>query len=133
MVDIIGYEGLYAITSCGKVYSHRRGKFLKDSDSRGYRRIVLSLGNERKAFNIHRLVAEAYLPNPNCLPYVNHKDENKSNNSVNNLEWCSVLYNNTYGNRHLKCAQKISESRKNYFKKLKRRNLNNGIPLHWAT
>lgn len=119
MKDIPGYEGLYAITSCGRVWSYRHGKFLKDSDSRGYRRVVLSLGNERKAFNIHRLVAEAYLPNPENLPCVNHKDENKSNNSVNNLQWCSILYNNTYNDRHLKCAQKISESRKKYFKKLK--------------
>lgn len=55
---------------------------------------------EQKNYLVHRLVAEAYLPNPNDLPLINHKDENKENNALPNLEWCTYEYNNSYGSRN---------------------------------
>lgn len=101
MVDIKGYEGRYAITSCGKVWSYKTKKFLKtDKNSKGYARVHLSKDNVGKHLAIHKLVAMAYIPNFNNLPQVNHKDENKENNSVNNLEWCTNKYNSNYGTRN---------------------------------
>lgn len=97
MRDIKDYEGLYGITSCGKVWSYRSKKFLKPSkDKYGYLYVILCVNCERKKYLIHRLVAMAYIPNPNSLPTVNHKDENKTNNSINNLEWMSNRDNVIY-------------------------------------
>lgn len=100
MKDIIGYEGLYAVTSCGKVWSYRLNKFMKLWDNgAGYLKVRLKKDNKSKIYYIHRLVAEAYIPNPNDYPEVNHKSEIKSDNSISNLEWCTDAYNNLYGSR----------------------------------
>ena len=106
MKDIIGYEGLYAITSCGKVWSYKSKKFLKPGKRKGgYLYVGLHKDKEVKNYLIHRLVAETYLPNPDNLPCVNHKDENKENNALLNLEWCTYEYNNNYGSRIEKAAK----------------------------
>ena len=105
MRDIKNYEGLYAVTEDGRVWSYRNEKYLTPLKSRGYFRVQLSKEGKRPAYLIHRLVAEAYLPNPDNLPQVNHKDENKANNSVSNLEWCTAAYNNSYGT-HLEQLKK---------------------------
>ena len=98
MKDIKGYEGLYAATSCGKVYSYKSKKFLKPgSDGKGYLYVILYKDGKAKHYFVHRLVAETYLPNPNNLPQVNHKDENKANNALPNLEWCTAAYNINFG------------------------------------
>lgn len=100
MIDIKGYEGLYAVTKDGKVWSHRNKKFLKACEaSGGYLLVQLCNKGHCKTFLVHRLVAEAYIPNPDNLPFVNHKDENKQNPDASNLEWCTSLYNNNYGTR----------------------------------
>jgi hypothetical protein len=106
MKDITGYDGLYAITSCGKVWSHKRQRFLKPlDDGHGYLFVKLYKDGFGKNFNVHRLVAQAYLDNPENLPCVNHKDENKANNSVSNLEWCTYKYNANYGTCRQRGAQ----------------------------
>lgn len=100
MKDVVGYEGLYAVTSCGKVWSYYSKKFLKQRVTKnGYLYVILYKDNEIKNYNVHRLVAEAYIPNPDNLPQVNHKDENKTNNCLQNLEWCDAKYNINYGTK----------------------------------
>lgn len=98
MKDVVGYEGLYAVTSCGKVWSYKNKKFLKPQVNKGgYLQVGLHRDGELKFYLIHRLVAEAYIPNTDNLPQINHKDENKTNNCLQNLEWCDAKYNNNYG------------------------------------
>lgn len=108
MKDIKGYEGLYAITSCGKVWSYRTKKFLKlQKTHNGYYFVKLSHNGERTYPRVHRLVAEAYLPNDDNLPQVNHKDEIKTHNWINNLEWCTAKDNCNYGERNTKISKKV--------------------------
>ena len=108
MKDIKNYEGLYAVTSCGKVWSYMSQKFLEPSaDKNGYLKVNLSKNGKAKNFRVHRLVAEAYIPNPDNLPMINHKDENKTNNCLQNLEWCDAKYNINYGTRNDKIRKPI--------------------------
>ena len=94
MKDIKNYEGLYAITSCGKVWSYRSQKFLKPFDTgHGYLQVILRKDGQNKHFRIHRLVAEAYIPNPENKEEVNHIDEVRSHNWVGNLEWTTSSEN----------------------------------------
>ena len=100
--DIEGYEGLYQVSNFGNVRSlnwRNTGKaknlFLKEH-KRGYYHVELKNDEGRKAFLVHRLVASAFIENPNNYPNINHKDENKRNNSVENLEWCTCSYNVRY-------------------------------------
>lgn len=109
--DIRGYEGLYQISSLGNIksypkkYQHNSIVVLKPSTNQyGYKYIGLYKNKERKSYLIHRLVAEAFIPNPNNLPQINHKDENKQNNCVDNLEWCSNEYNASYGTRNIRSS-----------------------------
>ena len=104
MKDVPGYEGLYAVTSCGKVWSYRYKKFMKPCICSGYEFVVLYKDGKHHNELVHRIVANAYIENPNNLPQVNHKDENKQNNCVNNLEWCDRKYNINYGNGKWKAA-----------------------------
>ena len=100
--DIKGYEGYYQVSNLGNIKSlHKRnyGEILKLPIKRGYYQAGLRKKGTRKFFQVHRLVAEAFIPNKENLPQVNHKDENKLNNNVENLEWCTVAYNNCYGSR----------------------------------
>ncbi|MCR9590411.1 NUMOD4 motif-containing HNH endonuclease [Vibrio alginolyticus] len=98
---IEGYEGLYSITSCGLVYSHNTNAFLKPRKRHGYLRLNLSKEGKKKTFPIHRLVAEAFIPNPHGLATVNHKDRNKENNHVDNLEWLSFADNSLHAHGKL--------------------------------
>lgn len=97
----------YAIDTEGKVFNVKSGKYRRYSvTQRGYCSVDLHRKGTIKRFLVHRLVAEAFIPNPNNFPQVNHIDENPSNNNVNNLEWCTAKYNMNYGKgaktRHLK-------------------------------
>lgn len=98
--EVPGYEGLYLVSNLGNVYSNKSNKMLRNSfGKRGYLVVGLCLNGTRKTKKVHRLVADAFIPNKNNLPLVNHKDECKTNNNVDNLEWCDSRYNNTYGTR----------------------------------
>lgn len=97
MKDIKGFEGLYGITEEGEILNYRTQKFMKQRfDKDGYLRVSLTKDGKQQTFFIHRLLAEAFIPNPKNLPLINHKDENKKNNNLNNLEWCTHWYNLTY-------------------------------------
>ena len=109
MKDIKGYEGLYAITEDGQVWSYRRNKYLKQQQARNYLSIELHKDNNRKNYFIHRLVAETYIPNPHNLPEVNHIDENKYNNCVDNLEWVSHKDNMNHGTQKERASTKCKK------------------------
>ena len=97
--DIKGYEELYQVSDLGRVRSFKSGKWqtLKNRlTPRGY--YLVTLYKDGKATNkwVHKLVAQAFIPNPDNLPQVNHKDEDKLNNAASNLEWCTAKYNINY-------------------------------------
>lgn len=107
--DINEYENIYQISNLGRVKSVKKGIIKKPSVlPRGYLRIGLSKCGKVKYYSIHRLVAEAFIPNPFNKPCVNHKDCNTSNNNVDNLEWCTWEENSEYGDRKLKVALGIA-------------------------
>ena len=111
MKDIKGYEGKYAITSCGKVWSYLSEKFLSPRITKcGYYEVALCNNGKAKTFRIHRLVAEAYIDNPENKQEVNHKDENKLNNCINNLEWSTPKENVNYGTRSKRMSDKMSKA-----------------------
>ena len=110
------YPG-YLVYPSGKIFSLKTNKFLKfgnvgrkNNDS-FYKVVVLKNYLEQvETVRVHRLVAEAFLPNPNNYPCVNHKDETRINNHVDNLEWCSYSYNNTYGTVKERCVKTYSKN-----------------------
>ncbi len=94
--EIEGYEGLYSVDKQGRIYSHRSNRYIASGKPNNWwEYVVVGLYKEGKAklFPVHRLVAMAFIPNPNNLPIVNHKDGNKQNNCVENLEWCTQKEN----------------------------------------
>ena len=109
---IKGYEGLYEVSDKGRVKSVGYGKerILKPGrNSRGYLQFCLWKNGEQKMYLVHRLVAQTFIPNPDNLPEVNHKDEDKENNSVQNLEWCDRKYNLNFGTRAQRQSEKCSK------------------------
>lgn len=107
-VDVRGYEGLYVVSSKGNVFSLRTNKVLKQhKDVYGYARVCLQRTNRKdvRHFYVHRLVAENFLEKVEGKSFVNHKDENKLNNCVENLEWCTHVENMNYGTRNARIGK----------------------------
>ena len=119
--DVVGYEGLYMVSNIGNVKSLKRTAKSKngsirtvseklrkiDKNKSGYLMVILNKEGKRKGMKIHRLVAEAFIKNPYNLPQVNHRNEIKSDNRVENLEWCTQDYNNKYGTRTERTSKKV--------------------------
>lgn len=129
---IVGFEGLYEISSLGRV-RNKNGKIMKQGIKRTnwncYKTVALWKDGKCHTKSIHRIVAEAFIPNPENLPLVNHKDEDGTNNFIDNLEWCTSSYNRTYGHAIERQAKqlrgkkhteehksKISDSMKKHYK-----------------
>lgn len=110
---VVGYEGHYQVSNFGRVKSIKFGKerILKQhiNIKGGYYYVCLLKNGKHKNYYVHRLVAQAFLPNPYKLPQVNHKDENKTNNNVDNLEWCTNEYNHNYGTINERISQSQSK------------------------
>lgn len=132
--DVVGYEGYYMVSNMGRIatLSHTvdfisiyDGVEVKKTfkakqclrklhqGKRGYMECTLRDSKRTKLMKVHRIVAEAFIPNPQSLPSVNHKDEDKTNNKVENLEWCTCLYNANYGTRNKRLKTSLSNAHKN--------------------
>lgn len=129
-IEIPNLKYEYKVSNLGRIKSEdmksktptgypaiRKGRILKPRrDSAGYLRVALPTINMKtknkgyKNFAVHRLVAQAFIPNPNNYPQVNHKDENINNNAVDNLEWCTQLYNNHYGKHSEKTSKAMTNN-----------------------
>ena len=115
--DVVGYEGLYEVSNKGNVYSVERmdalgreqgGLVLKPKyNNRGYLMVSLYKNGKLKNRTVHRIVAEAFIPNPKGFLEINHKDENKSNNEIFNLEWCTREHNVKYGTSIERISKKV--------------------------
>ena len=129
---IKGYEGLYEVDNLARVFSVDRvvtvndngriydkplkGKKIKQAmHSKGYKVVALTKEGKMKSFFVHRLVAEAFIPNPNSLPMINHIDEDKTNNLSENLEWCDSSYNMMYGNARAKRMRTLKKNHPDWF------------------
>lgn len=127
--DIEGYEGLYQVSSLGRIKSLERldscgrkikSRFLKPIKTNKrveYQQVSLCQNGKVKNYLVHILVAKAFIPNINNYTDINHKDENPSNNTASNLEWCTPAYNNSYGTRIKRMAM-TQKNRKDCSKKV---------------
>ena len=118
-VPVKDFEEFYEVSNEGVVRSKDRicdkgraskGRTIKQWENRrGYKMVTLSKHGKQKHFPVHRLVAIAYIENPENLPCINHKDAKRTNNNSDNLEWCNYQYNNTYRERHLVRASPVAQ------------------------
>lgn len=151
--DVEGYEGIYQVSNLGRIKSLARSfnhlnrwgniqshslpeRELKISELHDhYQSVVLSKNGKSRDYFVHRLVAQAFIPNPYNLPQVNHKDENPSNNCVDNLEWCTPLYNSNYGNRRDKLSKALKGKpfSKERREKMKQDRKGEGNPMYGRT
>lgn len=123
--DVKNYDGLYQVSNLGNVKSLNRkgtkgGLIKQDLRKDGYLQVHLTKNRKMKNYLVHRLVAEAFISNLNNLEEINHKDENKQNNKLDNLEFCTRKYNMNYGTRPYKNAKKVCQT-----------DLNNNIIKIW--
>lgn len=119
--DVPGYEGQYRVSNLGRIlslkwsgkYGHHPDGIIRKlrTDEFGYKYVMLRTNGKSKRMSVHRAVAMAFIPNPDGLPQVNHKDETRDNNCANNLEWCTVLYNNNYGHKKEKTSASLTGER----------------------
>lgn len=112
---LLGFDKDYRVTENGDIISmdyKRTGvpkKLAPQRNIYGYAIVKLMTGGKSITYKVHRLVAMAFIPNPDNLPHINHKDENKLNNNPNNLEWCNNRYNNNYGTRNKRISNAVTK------------------------
>lgn len=140
---VVGYVGLYEVSSLGRVRSVKHpvkrpfgdgfagGKILKQSKGRVYYQVSLCKNNIKKTFRVHSLVAKAFIDNPLNLPCINHKDENPLNNTVGNLEFCTIKYNTNYGTSIERRA--LSHSKSPKLKAVKQTTIDGDVVNIWIS
>lgn len=119
--DVVGYENYYQVSNLGNVRSKdrvvntwhgvilKKGRMIKQSIcNNGYYSVCFQVNNIKKQCLVHRIVAQAFIPNLDNMPYINHKDENRLNNNIENLEWCTAKYNINYGT----CKERRNETKR---------------------
>ena len=116
--DIFGYEGIYRISNLGSIYSSYYNRNLKPriNCKNGYKQVMLCKNKSHKMVYVHRLVAIHFVENDDIYnkEYINHKDEIKTNNNYDNLEWCTKEYNNTYNEKTQRCCKKVKQLDSDY-------------------
>ncbi len=142
--DVIGYEGIYKVSIDGEIISLERSfivngnnvylptkKLSQRQNHNGYMTAILSNNGRNKTILVHRIVASAFIDNPNNFDCINHKDENKHNNNADNLEWCNHLYNNNYGTRNEKISNSHTGAIRTELQKINmtKSQRNNGTPV----
>ena len=114
-MPLSGYENYYKISNLGNIFSFHKNRLLKPHKSKnGYSYVTLVNGNTKKYYSLHRIVAKHFVPgysNEKC--FVNHINENKTDNRAVNLEWCTKAYNNTYNGKTQRCCKAINQFSKN--------------------
>ena len=137
--DIEGYEGLYRVSNCGRVKRIVGRGCLKEREIKwhkchhDYFQVKLFKQGEQKHILVHRLVAQTFIPNPANLPQINHKDENKANNHIDNLEWCTCEHNINYGTQITRRSKTVSQYTKDgvllaHFKSMHEAERITGVP-----
>lgn len=115
--DIIGYQGFYQVSNKGRIRSFKNTKqvkIMKQKVSKGYFLIGLTKDKKQKTYSVHRIVATAFIPNINGKPEVNHINENKLDNSANNLEWVTSKENSNWGSRNQKIKEYMDDHPEKY-------------------
>lgn len=138
--DIEEFKGVYVVSNLGRIKSLDRkinrgrcvvswkGKMISSRVAKnGYSVVKLNVDGKHITRLVHRLIAQAFIPNPNNLPEVNHKDENIQNNSIDNLEWCTSKYNANYGTRNERCRN----GNKRFFKSIYQIDIDSGMIVRW--
>ena len=135
--DVKGYEGIYKISDTG-ILMNQSGKVLKPGDNgRGYASAYLWKNRKKQKHYVHRIVAMAFIPNPENKPFINHKDNNPSNNSVDNLEWCTPKENFDWmkmqgrNKRTEKWLENLHKAQKRDYKAVKGTNIKTGEVLYF--
>ena len=143
---VVGYEGYYEVDNCGRVYALDRIVHVEDHGriydkqlkggiikqhmhSNGYKVVCLTKDGKSKTVFVHRIVAMAFLPNPENLPCINHKDEDKTNNFMDNIEWCTYKYNNAYGSKPKKHSKRMTGRKQTDEQKVRR---SESLKRYWA-
>ena len=131
-LPVVGYEGLYQVSNMGRVKSVKTNKPMAQWISKGYLMISLRKKGYKKNYLVHKLVADIFLPKNNLKIFINHKDENKLNNIVENLEWVTTRENNNYGTRNKRIA-KSQLNRKDCSKSVLQFSINGEFIKEWES
>ena len=143
--DVAGYEGYYKVNQFGDVVSLSRtihvidgnreydkpikgGLMRQHTQNKGYKVVCLTKNGVTKNIYVHRIVANAFIPNNNNMPMINHKDEDKTNNYYENLEWCDARYNNIYGT---KIQRRVSKLKGRSLMPYHRKRISDAIKKHY--